>query len=66
LFPESIGAETIISFAGPALIGATIAHKEVTWGQCYKTFCGSNLQIFVKSNIILPRQAFLAQSNVCV
>ncbi len=33
-------------------------------GQCYKTFYGRNLQIFILSQSVCPSQAFSAQSNV--
>ncbi len=30
------------------------------WAQCYKTFCGRNLLVFVKSESVCPWQAFSA------
>ncbi len=33
--------------------------------QCYKTFYICNLQIFVMSKTVCPRQACTAESNVC-
>ncbi len=35
------------------------------WGQCYKTFCGRKLRLFILSQSDCPWQAFEAQSYVC-
>jgi hypothetical protein len=39
--------------------------KRVSRGQCYKTFYGRKLQIFVISWSVCPWQALPALSNVC-
>ncbi len=45
-----------------APVGTAIS---TSWGQCYKTFYGRNLQAFVMSKSVRPLQAFPALSNDC-
>ncbi len=42
-------------------MGVTKLYKDTnTWGQCYETFYGRSLLIFVISYSVCPWQAFLA------
>ncbi len=41
------------------------AQEVAIWGQCYKTFYGRTLCIFIISQSVCPWQAFPAKSIVC-
>jgi hypothetical protein len=46
--------------------GSKRFHSTGPRAQCYKTFYGRNLRIFVISYSVCPWQTFPAQSNVCL